>query len=207
MLLQALKKESNAAKLPFSIHVAESDDETQFIKNKQGPWAEFLTSKGIDWSSWNIGGKSPISYIHHLGLLGPLTLAVHLLNVTKEDIQTIARTKTKVCLCPRSNFNLHNKLPDIKALLKQSIQPALGTDSLASCDSLNILDEMKFIKKHYPEISNETLFSMGTINGATALGLNDVTGTLSKGKKAHFIYRATTGSNNKNILERSITND
>jgi len=206
-LLKILKKKSDAAQLPFSIHVAESNDEIQFIKDKKGPWADFLTSRGIDWSSWDIGNKTPVSYIHDLGLLGPSTLVVHLLKISDEDLQHVARTKTKVCVCPRSNFNLHSTLPDIEALLKHSIAPALGTDSLASCDTLNILDEMKFVKKHYPNISNETLFSMGTENGAKALGLDHITGTLSKGKKAHFIYRSVNIANKKNLLERVITDE
>ncbi len=206
-LLKILKKKSDAALLPFSIHVAESNDEIQFIKDKKGPWADFLTSRGIDWSSWDIGNKTPVSYIHDLGLLGPSTLVVHLLKVSENDLQMIARTKTKVCVCPRSNYNLHNTLPDIEALLKHSIAPALGTDSLASCDSLNILDEMKFIRKRYPNISDETLFCMGTLNGAGALGLDHITGTLSKGKKAYFIYRSIDTANKKNLIERVITNE
>ncbi|MCF6247944.1 MAG: amidohydrolase family protein [Desulfobacula sp.] len=206
-LLQWLKKESYAAQLPFSIHVAESDDETQFINDKKGSWADFLASRRIDFSSWDIGNKTPVAYIHKLGILGPSTLAVHMLNVSDKDIQIIANTKTKVCLCPRSNFNLHDKLPDIDALLKHSIAPALGTDSLASCDTLNILDEMEFIKKRYPNISDETLFCMGTLNGAKALGLDHLTGTLSQGKKAHFIYRSTNATNKKHLIERIVTNE
>ncbi len=206
-LLKLLKQKTDAAHLPFSIHVAESNDEMQFIKDKKGPWADFLTSRGIAWSSWDIGDKTPVSYIDGLHLLGPSTLVVHLLNVSEKDLQRIARTKTKACVCPRSNFNLHNKIPDIEALLKHQIAPALGTDSLASCDSLNIMDEMKFIRKQYPNISDETLFCMGTVNGARALGLDHITGTLSKGKKALFIYRSIGTANKKNLIKRVINDE
>ena len=77
----------------------------------------------------------------------------------------------------------------------------LGTDSLASCDSLNIFDEMAFVKDHYPGIDPGIIFSMGTVYGARALGLEGLTGTLEKGKKAQFLYRAVNIKNKKDIFQ------
>ncbi|RLC01955.1 MAG: hypothetical protein DRH34_08215 [Deltaproteobacteria bacterium] len=206
-LLSALKKRTDLDGLPFSIHVAESDDESKFIHDKKGGWADFLTSRGIDWASWNIGLKTPVSYIADMGLLDPLTIAVHLLNVNDKDLETIARSKAKVCVCPRSNKNLHGKLPDIEKMIKKGIKPSLGTDSLASCDSLNVFDEMAFVQKHYPGLDPATIFSMGTINGARTLGVERLTGTLSKGKRAQFLYQSLTATNQKDLLERITSNE
>ena len=206
-LLKALKRQSKLYGLPFSIHVAESDDESEFINDKKGEWANFLTSRGIDWSSWDIGSKTPVAYIADLGLLDPLTIAVHVLNVNNKDVEMLARSKAKVCVCPRSNQNLHGKLPDIDQMIKKGIQPCLGTDSLASCDSLNIFDEMVFVGNHYPKLDPETIFAMGTINGARALGIEQLTGTLSKGKKAQFLYRPVKPMNKKDLLQRIISNE
>ncbi len=206
-LLKALKKRAASQDLPFSIHLAESDDETEFICDQKGEWADFLTARGIDFSSWDIGSKTPVSYINDLGLLDSSTLAIHLLNVNEKDMDILARSKTKTCVCPRSNWNLHKKLPDIETMIQKGIQPALGTDSLASCDSLNVLDEMAFVQKHYPNLDPCTIVAMGTINGARALGVEHATGTLSKGKKAQFLYRPLAGLNKKNILQRIISNE
>ena len=206
-LLKTLKEKTRLHGLPFSIHVAESDDETIFIRDKKGDWADFLTSRGINFASWDIGSKTPVSYINDLGLLGPSTMAIHLINVSSSDLGIIADTQTKVVLCPRSNFNLHKKLPDIDAILNHGIPAALGTDSLASCDSLDILDEMRFTAHHYPLLNAADIFSMGTVNGAKSLGLDKVTGTLDKGKKADFIYMMIDSANKNSILERIITND
>jgi len=206
-LLKALKKHATSQELPFSIHVAESDDESEFIREKKGSWADFLTARGIDFSSWDIGSKSPVSYINDLGLLDSSTLAVHLLNVNEKDMDILARSKTKTCVCPRSNWNLHKKLPDIETMIQKGIHPALGTDSLASCDSLNVIDEMAFVQKHYPNLDPCTIVAMGTMNGARALGVGHMTGTLSKGKKAQFLYRPLAGLNKKNILQRIISNE
>lgn len=206
-LLKALKQKTRQQNLPFSIHVAESDDETQFIRHQTGDWADFLMERGIEFDSWNIRRKTPVAHIYDLGILGPSTLAVHLLNVTQKDLDQISDTKTKVVLCPRSNYNLHGKLPNIDAMLQRNIQPALGSDSLASCSSLSILDEMRFIRKNYPQISAPIIFSMGTLNGAKALGLDTITGSLAKGKQANMVYCAINKTTKKNLLERIISNE
>ncbi|MBU1343155.1 MAG: amidohydrolase family protein [Proteobacteria bacterium] len=206
-LLMALKKCSGLDGLPFCIHVAESDDETRFIRDKKGAWADFLTLREIDWSSWDIGSKTPVQYVNDMGLLDPLTIVVHALTANDADMELLARSKTKVCVCPRSNWNLHGKLPDIKTMIKKGIQPALGTDSLASCDSLNIFDEMAFVQNHYPGLDPAIVFSMATINGARALGFEQITGTLSKGKKAEFLYRSVCIKNKKDLFQRIISND
>jgi cytosine/adenosine deaminase-related metal-dependent hydrolase len=204
--LKALKNQSRAKGLPFSIHVAESREESEFIFYKKGSWADFLTLRGIDYAFWDIGSKTPVAYLNDMGLLDPLTLAVHLLDITKEDMDLLARSQVKVCVCPRSNRNLHGRLPDIERMIQKGIKPALGTDSLASCDSLDIFDEMAFTANHYPGLDPQTVFSMATLNGAKALGLDHLTGTLSKGKKAQFIYQAIDVKTEKQLFERIISN-
>jgi len=206
-LLCTLKKAATAHNLPFSIHLAESEDESEFILYKKGAWADFLTSRGIDFSSWETGSKTPVSYINDMGLLNASTLAVHLLNVNKKDMDLLALSNTKICVCPQSNFNLHKKLPDIEQMIQKNMQPALGTDSLASCDSLSILDEMAFVQKKYPNLDPAAIFAMGTINGAKALGLEHITGTLSKGKQAKFLYCPLEGLNKEHIMQRIILNE
>lgn len=206
-LLRALKKRSRADGLPFSIHVAESDDESRFIHDPKGAWAEFLLSRGIDWSTWGIGSKTPIQYIADMGLLDRLTLAVHALNATGRDLEILANSGARVCVCPRSNQTLHKRLPDIETMIQKGLDPALGTDSLASCGSLNIFDEMRFVNRKYPNIDPAMIFAMGTINGARALGLERLTGTLSTGKEARFLYRSVTASNKKDLFQRIISNE
>jgi cytosine/adenosine deaminase-related metal-dependent hydrolase len=92
-------------------------------------------------------------------------------------------------------------------MIQKGIEPALGTDSLASCESLNLFDEMAFVKNHYPGLDPELIFSMGTLNGARALGIDRWTGTLSKGKSAPFLYRSTNATNKKDLLQRITSNE
>ncbi|SLM30140.1 putative metallo-dependent hydrolase [Desulfamplus magnetovallimortis] len=190
-LLRALKKQTLKHNLPFSIHLAESHDETEFITKGRGRWASFLEERGVDFSDWPLQSGSPVKYLDDIGVLDRDTLAVHLLNSDETDLDLIAKRNAIPVVCPRSNMNLHGKLPDLPLMLSYAqgiLKPALGTDSLASTQSLNMFDEMAFVAKHYPQIRPSEILAMATVNGAQALGYGDVAGTLEVGKDARFIY-------------------
>jgi cytosine/adenosine deaminase-related metal-dependent hydrolase len=203
-LLTYLKKCTKHAGLVFSIHVAESDVERQFLTGNNPQWHDFLLQRGIDSADWPVGGKTPVRYLNDLGILGPDTLAVHLLQLTDTDLAILADTQTCVCLCPRSNVNLHGRLPDIPAMLDRGLIPALGTDSLASCASLSLFDEMAFIRHHFPVVSPADIFAMATANGARALGVAHRFGTLSLGKQSDFIYLDAGVSARDQVLEKAV---
>ncbi len=205
LLLKKIKEFLKSKNLVFSIHCAESDDESEFLKNAKGPWADFLKERNIDFSSWPIPAASPVEYLFKLGLLDASTILVHLLNLHEKDYQIIADSGAKPVFCPRSNMNLHGKLPDIQKFLKMGLRPALGTDSLASCDSLSIFDEMAFVAEHFPDIAPSDIINMATINGAYALGMDKIAGSLERGKSASFIYLPLKALNAEDLLEKIVT--
>jgi len=207
VLLQAAKVRTRAQNLPFSIHLSESDAESTFLSGQKGEWKEFLASRGIETSLWPLGARSPVQYLDNLGILDSSTLAVHLLTVNDRDLDILAGTGTQICLCPRSNLNLHGRLPDIGRMLKKKLAPALGSDSLASCDSLSIFDEMAFVRRNYPQIDPAQILSMATLNGAMALGLGHLAGTLDKGKKSGFIYVDLNVGNQSELIESLTTHE
>lgn len=180
----------------FSIHLAESEAETEFLACGRGLWADLLSFRGIDFGNWGIGGERPVQRALHLGLLGPRTVAVHLLDVNKAEISVLADTGTSICLCPRSNFLLHGRLPDIGGFLAAGLAPALGTDSLASTPSLSLFDEMAFVSDRYPELPPDSLLGFSTINAAKALGRLDL-GTVEPGQRARLIYVAIAANSEK----------
>jgi cytosine/adenosine deaminase-related metal-dependent hydrolase len=186
-VLRSLKSAAVSLNRVFSIHLAESEAENEFLASGNGPWADLLNSRGIDFAHWSIGGERPVERALRLGLLGPGTLAVHLLHANRAEISVLAGTGTSVCVCPRSNFLLHGQLPDISGFLAAGLAPALGTDSLASTPSLSLFDEMAFASEQYPELSPDNLLAFATINAAKALGRSDL-GTLETGQKARLIY-------------------
>ncbi len=202
-LLGFLKDRTQQRGLVFSLHVAESDAEMAFMAGNNRQWHDFLVQRGIDPSDWPVGNNNtPVMYLNDLGVLGPGTLAVHLLQVTALDLDLLADTRTRICLCPRSNQNLHGRIPDIPALLKRHLAPALGTDSLASCGSLSLFDEMRFVRQHYPVVSPADILAMATKNGALALGMADRFGTLDPEKQSEFIYLDSGASSRDQVLEK-----
>ncbi|MEX1299592.1 MAG: amidohydrolase family protein [Desulfotignum sp.] len=201
-LLVFLKARARKNRLPFSIHVAESTAEMRFVAGDNIQWHDFLVQRGIDSAAWPVGNKTPVTYLNDLGVLGPDTLAVHLLQITDRDLDILADTQTRICLCPRSNRNLHGRIPDITTLVKRHFTPALGTDSLASCGSLSLFDEMAFIRKHCPDVPPADVLAMATKNGAMALGMADRYGTLDPGNRSEFIYLNSGASSRDQVLEK-----
>jgi cytosine/adenosine deaminase-related metal-dependent hydrolase len=171
----------------FSIHLAEADAEVEFLATGKGVWAELLIERGIDFSDWGPWGERPIARAYRLGLLGPRTLAVHTLHADAADMETLAATGTSVCLCPRSNWELHGRLPKIGAMLRSGLTCALGSDSSASCPSLSLFDEMAFVSERYPELSPGTILALATVHGARAVGREDL-GRIRSGCRARLIY-------------------
>jgi len=204
-LLAYLKQAVEAYKRPFSIHVAESAAEVEFIVRGRGAWAEFLTERGIDYSNWNLPARSPIAYLDTLGLLNERTLAVHVLQVDTDDLDILQQRQTPVCVCPRSNLALHGRLPDIPDMLARNILVGLGTDSLASTPSLNLFDEMAFVAIHYPALDPAQILAMATATGAAALG-QPAEGRIVPGAAARLIYVPVSCATSKQLIETLVHN-
>ncbi len=202
-----LKNITRKSNLPFSIHLAESEDEIEFLQKGKGRWADFMSERGIDFSGWNLPVETPVRYLEHLEVLDNKTIAVHLLQASGKDFETLASHDVCACLCPRSNRNLHDRLPDIKGMLEAGLKICLGTDSLASVDSLSMFDEMTFVSKSFPSIPPAEILAMATVNGARALGFEDMFGSLSQGKRAAFVYAPVDVSSKSELLQALVNAD
>jgi cytosine/adenosine deaminase-related metal-dependent hydrolase len=115
-------------------------------------------------------------------------LLVHNTFTTKEDLLWIKSNASNLisqiyfCTCPNANIYIENKLPNYALFITENCKVTIGTDSLASNWSLSVLDELKTISKHHPEIELNMLLTWATKNGAEFLEFNQL-GTLEKGKK------------------------
>lgn len=139
-------------------------------------------------------GERPIDTLHRLGLLGPRTLCVHMTDLGEQDMDLLARSGAHVVHCPQSNMKLASGSCPVKKLGRRSINVALGTDSAASNNDLNMFGEMQsaaLLAKLYAEdataLPASEALAMGTINGALALGQEDRIGSLEVGKQADLI--------------------
>ena len=139
-------------------------------------------------------GKRPLERLEELGLLGPDLQAVHMTQLTHEEIEKLSAYGVHVVHCPESNMKLASGACPVEHLLQNGVNVALGTDGAASNNDLDMLGEMrtaallgKLSAKNATAISATTVLEMATINGAKALGLDSEIGSLETGKQADIV--------------------
>ena len=173
-----------------TVHLAEHPAERTFLETGGGPFFDFATRMRFPVQSFPIPGCGPVRAAEDLGLLAPDVLLVHLTDARPHELDRVARARAPVVVCPRSNLFIEVKLPPVVEMLRAGIVPALGTDSLASNLSLDVLAEAKALADRFPSIAKETLLAMATSAGARALGRADL-GRLARGARPGVI--AVTG--------------
>jgi len=169
-------------------HLAESPAEVQFIEEARGELAERFYPY-VGWQEYlpQPSGVRPVEYLEKQGGLFSGNLLVHGVQLTNTEISLLAEKKMSLALCPRSNAKLSVGKASAGKLQRSGVQLALGTDSLASCDSLSIWDEMAFAHHWFDgELDAPSLFHMATLGGAEVLDLAESTGSLETGKTADF---------------------
>lgn len=169
-----------------SFHLAESRDEVEFLKKGHPKMEAILKSMGKWDLSWKPPGVSPVRYFNEIGLLHPKAVAVHMVRVEERDYPVLEQAKPNICLCIRSNERLRNGLPPVHDYLDMGMNLCLGTDGLGSNDDLSILNEMRHVKKRFPDLKDEAIVRMGTMGGAAALGLEEKFGALEPGKSSRL---------------------
>jgi len=146
-------------------------------------------------------GERPIDGLNRIGLLGPRTQCVHMTDLGSQDIGLLAATGSHVVHCPQSNMKLASGACPVARLLDAGVNVALGTDSAASNNSLNLFLEMrsaallsKLISGDPSSLPAARVLTMATLGGARALGLDDRIGSLTAGKEADMIAVDLSGS-------------
>lgn len=158
-----------------TLHLAEHAAERRFLENGDGPVADWYASRlKLRRDLLECPARSPIALADDLGALGPNVLLVHLTDARSEELEVVARRGAPVVFCPRSNLHIETKLPPLLAARAAGLQPALGTDSLASNASLDVLAEARALADRFPMVPAEELLRMTTWAGARALGRADV---------------------------------
>lgn len=164
-----------------SLHLAEHAAERAYLRDGGGPFAEFLRARGLPAADWPPPGLSPVAYARQLGALGPEVIAVHLCAAAREELARVAESGAPAVLCPRSNLFIELKLPPLFDVLELGLRPGLGTDSLASNTTLDVLAEAAALRDRFPQAEAGVLFSMACWFGAVALGLSHRVGALAPG--------------------------
>lgn len=139
-------------------------------------------------------GHSPVKHLNQLGLIGPDFTGVHMVHIDEDDMHIMARNNASVVHCPESNMKLGSGIAPVTAMLKHGINVAIGTAGVASNNDLDMMGEMrtasllaKAITQDATTLDAHTALRMATLNGAKALGVDHLTGSLEKGKSADLI--------------------
>lgn len=187
-LFRAIRAEVDAAPVPItSVHLGESDSEIEFLQDGSGPWPGMLRFVGSMRDDWTPPGTRPVAYLDRLGMLDARTLVVHGVRLDDPSLQRLAAIGCTLVTCPRSNQWVGVGVPPIERFYASGVKVAVGTDSLASVEDLNIFEELKTMRWLASRVPARRLLESATLSGATALGLGDELGSIQVGKRAELI--------------------
>ncbi len=171
----------------MSVHVGESAEEIRFLRDGTGPWRDLLSRLGVWTDAWTPPGCGPIEYLDRLGLVTSRLLAVHGTQLEARELARLAQAGATVVACPRSNRWTGAGTPPIDAFYASGVRVAVGTDSLASVEDLNVFAELAALRRLAPAVPASRLLASATRDGAAALGFEADFGTIEPGKRASLI--------------------
>lgn len=174
-LLAACGRRARAERLPLAVHWAESEDEVEFLAHGRGPFARVL-------------GPSPrrsgLACLARAGLLGPRTALIHANHPARGDRALVAGAGASVVHCPGSHAFFGRAPFSFARWRRHGVSVALGTDSLASNDDLDMTREMALWRASDPSLDPRTVLAAATRGGGRALGLEREVGSLTRGARA-----------------------
>jgi cytosine/adenosine deaminase-related metal-dependent hydrolase len=187
-LFEQVAAYARAESVPVATHAAESAAEASLVAHGTGPFAAALGARGIATPS---RARSTVALLERTGLLAARPLLIHCVRVDADDIARIAAAGAAVAHCPAANARLGHGAAPLDALLEAGVRVGLGTDSVASNNRLDVLEEARLAqmlvraRTGAPDaLPAARLLELATIDGARALGLDAGTGTLEAGKAA-----------------------
>jgi cytosine/adenosine deaminase-related metal-dependent hydrolase len=184
-LLQAIARASRGR--PFSIHLGESAQEVEFLQKGTGEWRALLEALNVWNPSWTPPACGPVEYLQRLGLVDANLVAVHGVQFTDGDLSRLASAGATVVACPRSNTWTGAGDPPVERFYASGVRVAVGTDSLASVENLNLFAELAAVRRLAPGVSAGRLLESATRAGATALGFQADFGSIEPGKRAQLL--------------------
>ena len=184
---RAVDAGERSAATPFSIHLAESAEEVEFIARGTGGWRSLLERIGAWDPGWQPAGGSPVEYVDACGFLDRRLVAVHGVQMSEADLALLARRGVTLVTCPRSNRHTGAGVPPIEAFYRSGVAVAVGTDSLASAPDLNLFGELENMRALAPSVGAAALLASATMVGARALGFGDDFGSIESGRRDRLI--------------------
>jgi len=183
--LKQLGQLSTDMQIPLHVHLHETEDECSAS-------AKLETTNPACHRSEH--AARPLSNFDRLGLVNSRLLAAHVVHTTDEEISLLANSGANVVHCPSSNMKLASGFCRVSDMIAAGVHVALGTDSAASNNSLDMFSEMraaallaKNVSRDPTTVPAATALKMATLNGARALGLSDEIGSIELGKQGDLV--------------------
>ena len=177
-----------AEELPIAVHAAESEAEERLVTEAAGDFADALRARGIAVAP---RGASTIELLDRAGVLRARPLLIHCVRASRDDIRRIADNNCAVAHCPASNAKLGHGIADLAGLLDAGVVVGLGSDSVASNNRMDVLDEARLAVlfgraagRRWDAFPATLGLELATLGGARALGLDREVGSLEVGKSA-----------------------
>ena len=185
--LELIAQLAHDERLPLMMHAAESHAEDLFVREGCGIFADGLAKRSIEWKAPQL---STIQYLKQVGVLDTQPLLAHCIRVDDADIETLRETRSKVAHCPKSNAKLgHGRAPFAK-FLRAGVTVGFGSDSVASNNTCDILEEARFavllsrVGDANTLITASEALTTATLGGARCMGLDGDIGQLREGAQA-----------------------
>jgi cytosine/adenosine deaminase-related metal-dependent hydrolase len=172
----------------ITIHAAESDEESELMQKGTGFFAGIYEKYGFEWRTPHC---SSIEFLDRLGVLKAKPLLAHCVKVSDGDIELIKNSDSRIAHCPKSNAKFGHGTAPLEKFLAASVKTGFGSDSVASNNTCDILEEARFatlFARNLPDrkrfLQPKEIIETATLGGAKALGLENETGSLEAGKQA-----------------------
>ena len=176
-LYRAVAEFARAERLPIAVHIAESREETEFVGEGLGPFADALRTRGI---AVEPRGLSPIEYLVRLGVYASSScLCIHCVQVDDHDVERLRAEGAAIAHCPRSNRAHAHGVAPLADFRSAGVRVGLGTDSVVSTGDVNLWGDAIAAG-----LNGEDALRMLSLEGARALGLESQIGSLDVGKQA-----------------------
>lgn len=198
--LELISDLASTEQLPLMMHAAESKAEEMLLRSGTGAFADGLAKREIPWHP---SGLSTVEYLQKHRILATQPLLAHCINVDSNDLQLLKETGSKVAHCPRSNAKLGHGRAPLREFLANDLIVGMGTDSVASNNSGDLLAETRFAllsarlgasSEDCKMFSAQTGLRLATIGGARALDLQSIVGELKEGTQADFVALSLAGN-------------
>ena len=189
--------------LPLMMHAAETDMEVEFLRDGCGPFGDGLKSRGIEFHAPN---TTPIQHLERHGVLATKPLLAHCIKVDDADMDLISETQSSIAHCPKSNAKLGHGVASFASFLKKGIAVGFGSDSMASNNNCDLLEEARFggmmaRTKDQSFMSASQLLQSATAGAARAVGLQNLVGVLKDGLQADFAVVSLNGTHQQPMYD------